>query len=284
MRPAFATSPYTVRPSQSRHGICALSRQPRVGGRLSVRMVSNEVKAKLRTGNAHNISVILLAGGVGKRMKAEIPKQLLPLCGQSVLERSLYVFIGMAEVSEVIVVLDRSLRDTPVGLACKAAGVIFADPGVERSDSVRSGCAVARTDATLICVHDAARPLVRQSDVRAVLDDGWRYGAAALAVPCKATIKSSNDGYHVTSTLDRSLLWEMQTPQCIDANVLRHALTNAYEAGAVITDDVSAVERMGYSVRLTQGHYDNIKITTPEDLIFAKAVLSSTRADIAQCA
>lgn len=229
-----------------------------------------------RTGTPKDVSVVLLAGGVGKRMGSSIPKQLLPLRGRSVLERSLEVFIGMPEIAEVVVVLDVSLRDTPIGRACKEAGAVFADPGIERADSVRSGCGIARNQATLICVHDAARPLVRPQAVRAVLNDAWLHGAAALAVPCKATIKSSDDGAHVANTLDRSRLWEMQTPQCIDAALLRRALDEAHAANAEITDDVSAVERLDIPVRLTMGHYDNVKITTPEDLVFADAVLRAS--------
>lgn len=223
-----------------------------------------------------DVSVVLLAGGRGTRMGSETPKQLLDLAGASVLERSLRAFQGLPEVREVVVILAEELRSGPAGRACAAAGAIFAEPGADRAGSVLSG-ARACVPGGLICVHDAARPLVRPARVQAVIQDARKSGAAALAVPCKATVKRSVDGHFVEKTLDRELLWEMQTPQVVRADVLCRGLEEAFEAGAVVTDDVSVVERLGMPVKLTLGDYDNVKITTPDDLLFAEAVLRDQR-------
>lgn len=224
------------------------------------------------------MSVILLAGGVGKRMGSKIPKQLLKLQGLTILERSLIALSGFSQVTEIIVVLDASLRDTTSGgLACKKFPLVkFANPGKERVDSVESAISVASPDATLYCIHDAARPLIRRADICNVIDDAWKFGAAVLAVPCKATIKSSSNSETIDETLDRSKLWEMQTPQVIDAGTLKAGFLKAHNTVAPpVTDDVSLVELLGLPVRITQGSYDNIKITTPEDILFANAVLQA---------
>ncbi len=254
-------------PSQRRFATCSQTKST-----SSVRK-QNQI---IRSGEPHDVCVILLAGGVGKRMGSTVPKQMLELGGMTILERSLKALSQLPEVSEIVVVLAPSLRDTAAGLVCAAAGAMFAEPGEERVDSVASGVAASQKEATLFCVHDAARPLVRREDVRRVISDAWRHGAAVLGVPCKATIKTSRDGQFVEETLDRSKLWEMQTPQVIDAATLRSGLAVAAASDdAPVTDDVSLVELLKLPVFLTKGKYDNIKITTPEDMLFAEAVLQS---------
>lgn len=248
----------------------------------------NPPKQVRRTGEPYGVSVILLAGGVGKRMGSKIPKQLLKLQGLTILERSLIALSDFSpQVTEIIVVLDTSLREsTSGGQACmKHPLVKFADPGKERVDSVESAIAVASPDATLYCIHDAARPLVRYGDICNVINDAWKFGAAVLAVPCKATIKSSNDSEVIDVTLDRSKLWEMQTPQVIDSHTLKAGFLKANNSVAPpVTDDVSLVELLGLPVRITQGSYDNIKITTPEDILFANAVLQAAQLELAESA
>ena len=100
-----------------------------------------------------------------------------------------------------------------------------------------------------------------------------RVGAAVLAVPCKPTIKESNDGEFVLKTLDRSKLWDIQTPQILRPQMLRDGFKNANDKGLAVTDDVSVVELMGKPVKLTVGEYTNLKLTTPEDMIIAETIL-----------
>jgi len=232
------------------------------------------------------VSVILLAGGLGSRMRADRPKQFLQLCGKTVSERSLLLFLGLPEVTQIIIVVEKRYREAYFGnYVLRDKRILFADPGLERQDSVRSGLALVpdtvdrekdETDDILVCVHDAARPLVSRSCIRSCLRDASIYGAAAIGVPVKATIKESEDGQFVRRTIDRSRLWEIQTPQVVRARLLRQGFENAMRRGLRVTDDVSVVELLDdkhYPVKITMGEYANIKITTPEDMILAEMII-----------
>ena len=126
--------------------------------------------------------------------------------------------------------------------------------------------------AELIAIHDGARPLVSQEVLERAIVRAAQCGAAAPAVPVKDTIKRARDGM-VEATLNRSELFAIQTPQVFQGDLIRTALIKALEEGAELTDDCSAVERLGIGVALTQGDYRNLKITTPEDLAVAEALL-----------
>jgi 2-C-methyl-D-erythritol 4-phosphate cytidylyltransferase len=228
-----------------------------------------------------DVAVLLLAGGVGSRMKADRPKQFLTLAGRTVLEHSLELFCAMPEVMRVVVVVGDAFRKDiePIARPLAHAGgceLCFADPGLERQDSVRSGLLRAmefgRTPE-LVCVHDSARPLVTVECVRNVLLDAREYGAAVLGVPSKATIKESADGQFVLRTIERSRLWEIQTPQVIRPDVLQRGFDKVLKEGLAVTDDGSIVEQLGERVKITIGEYTNIKITTPEDLDIANSIL-----------
>ncbi|TYI77362.1 hypothetical protein E1A91_D06G137000v1 [Gossypium mustelinum] len=172
--------------------------------------------------NEKSVSVILLAGGKGKRMGASMPKQYLPLLGQPIALYSLYTFSRMIEVKEIVVVCDPSYEDIFEEAKDKInVDLKFTLPGKERQDSVYSGLQAVDLNSELVCIHDSARPLVRSGDVEKVLKDGWLIGAAVLGVPVKATIKEANSDSYVVKTLDRKTLWEMQTPQVIKPELLR---------------------------------------------------------------
>ncbi|KAH6772624.1 Nucleotide-diphospho-sugar transferases superfamily protein [Perilla frutescens var. hirtella] len=222
-----------------------------------------------------SVSVILLAGGKGKRMGASMPKQYLPLLGQPIALYSFYTFSKMPEVKEIIVVCDPSYQDIfedakeniPVDLK-------FALPGKERQDSVYSGLEAIDLNSELVCIHDSARPLVLTSDVAKVLKDGKRIGAAVLGVAAKATIKEANSESFVVKTLDRKTLWEMQTPQVIKPDLLKKGFELVNREGLEVTDDVSIVEHLKHPVYITEGSYTNIKVTTPDDLLLAERILN----------
>lgn len=133
-------------------------------------------------------------------------------------------------------------------------------------------------DASVVCIHDSARPLVSQTAVLAALRDGVTHGAAVLGVPMKATVKESQDGEFVLRTINRSRLWEIQTPQVIKPKILADAFAFVKEKGLEVTDDVSMVEEIGLPVKLTMGEYTNIKLTTPEDLGVAEGFLKERTA------
>ncbi|KAJ1621211.1 2-C-methyl-D-erythritol 4-phosphate cytidylyltransferase-domain-containing protein, partial [Pavlovales sp. CCMP2436] len=219
-------------------------------------------------------AAIVLAGGVGSRMKADRPKQLLDLLGKPVMMHSLELFLGMPSICTVVLVLDEQYR--PMMAAHKAAHgerLQFADPGKERQDSVNNGLNFIAAGVELVCVHDSARPLVSVKNVLEVIADAAEHGAAVLAVPCKATIKESDDGQFVGKTLQRSKLWEIQTPQVVRTELLRAGFAKAAAEKLEVTDDASLVEALGKPVKLTLGEYTNFKLTTPEDMVIARNLL-----------
>lgn len=223
-----------------------------------------------------SVSVILLAGGVGKRMGAPIPKQYLELSGQPIATYALETFSAMREVGEVVIVCDPSWRyvfeERLAGLG-RRVPVKWALPGAERQDSVANGLAEVSQAAEIVAVHDSARPLVYPSDAARCMRDGAAVGAAVLGVPVKPTIKEVDKEMNVVKTLVRAALWEVQTPQCIRPALLREGFELVRQKGLEVTDDVSIIEAMGLPVKITPGSYTNIKVTTPDDMSVAVGFL-----------
>ena len=220
------------------------------------------------------VAVVLLAGGSGSRMKADRPKQFLELRGKPVLEHSIELLLGVQQMTALVLVIAEEFRslDFVAAAAERDSRIKFADPGKERQDSVSNGLASVPDECTLVAVHDAARPLVTLDAVHTCLADAATHGAAVLAVPMKATVKEGADGF-VVQTLDRSKLWEIQTPQVMRPQLLREGFRKVREEGLQVTDDVSIIEQMGEPVKLTLGEYTNLKLTTPEDMIIAETIL-----------
>ncbi|MCI5704635.1 2-C-methyl-D-erythritol 4-phosphate cytidylyltransferase [Candidatus Pseudoscillospira sp. SGI.172] len=202
-------------------------------------------------------------------------KLMLPLGDVPVLLRTLWALEQCAGITEIVVVTREDLI-VPVGQLCRDAGLVKVHKvvvgGESRTESVLAGVREADPAAELIAVHDAARPLITRDLLEKVLKTAEQYGAAAPAVPVKDTIKRAVNGV-VESTPDRSELYAVQTPQVFEHGLLLGALEKALAEGAELTDDCSAVERLGMSVRLTAGSYENIKLTTPEDLAVAESIL-----------
>lgn len=219
-------------------------------------------------------SAVVAAAGSSRRMGGA-NKLLLPLEGIPVLARTLRALDEASLVSE-IVVASREEDLLTIGDLCKTYGI--AKPvkivcgGETRAASVLAAAMECREDAAFIAVHDGARPLAEPGLIDSVIQLAFRTNAAAPAVAVKDTIKVVQDG-KVVSTPDRDTLRSIQTPQVFDAALLRAALQAAVTGDIPITDDCSAVERMGKEVYLTDGSYENIKITTPEDMALAEAIL-----------
>ena len=221
-----------------------------------------------------NVNVVILAGGVGSRMKADRPKQLLNLLGKPVLCHSIELFSKLRGVDKIIIVLDPSHREPFQHYADKDSRIEWALPGKERQDSVYNGLSATADKCSLVCIHDAARPLVTMEEVLHVIGDASEHGAAVLGVPMKATVKESEDGEFVLRTIPRSRLWEIHTPQVIKPSLLKDGFKKVQEEKLDVTDDVSIIEQLGLPVKLTQGEYTNLKITTPEDMPMAEEILS----------
>ncbi|XP_042983413.1 2-C-methyl-D-erythritol 4-phosphate cytidylyltransferase, chloroplastic-like [Carya illinoinensis] len=255
--------------------------------RITPYYAKNSDKEKSTIVMEKSISMILLAGGKGKRMEVSMPKQYLPLLGQPIAVYSLYTFSQLIQVKEIIVVCDPSYKDIFEGFICEPKGSFvlklnFALPRKERQDSIYSGLKAVDSSSELVCIPDSARPLVSTGDIEKVLKDGWLNGAAVLGVPVKATIKeisiNCRDQSFVVRTLDRKTLWEIQTPQVIKPDLLNKGFELVNRGGLEVTDDVSIVEHLKHPVYITERSYTNIKVTTPNDLLLAERIMSlSTR-------
>lgn len=219
-------------------------------------------------------SAVVPAAGSSTRMGKD--KLLLPLGEQPVLLHTLRALDACPYITEIVVVTREELI-VPIGQLCRDAAlekvrkVIVG--GATRSHSVLAGLGELSPDAELAAIHDGARPLVSQAVLEAVIRRASECGAAAPAVPVKDTMKRARDGL-VTATLDRAELRAVQTPQVFQVDLIKTALQKALEDGAELTDDCAAVERLGIGVALTEGDYCNLKLTTPEDLAVAEALLA----------
>lgn len=218
-------------------------------------------------------TAVVPAAGRSVRMGED--KLFLPLGEVPVILRTLRTLESSPYITEIIIAA-REEQLVPLGQLCKEAGLAkvrkIVVGGETRSASVLAGIREADPASELIAVHDGDRPLVTVDIVNAAIEKAAQRGAAAPAVPVKDTVKRSADGV-VTATLDRTELYAVQTPQVFEHGLILGALEKAMADGAELTDDCSAVERIGMPVCLTEGSYDNIKLTTPEDLAVAEAIL-----------
>lgn len=221
-------------------------------------------------------SVIFLAGGTGSRMKAEIPKQYLLIQNKPLALHSFEVFLLLPEVKEIIVVCEKEYEHL-FKTYQNDVELIFVPPGKRRQDSVFNGIQLLNLETVvgdrLVCIHDSARPLIDVDLVRSVVQTAADWGAAVAGVQVKSTIKFCDAAQMVVNTLDRSHLWEIQTPQVVSLNLLNEGFKQAHEQNFTVTDDVSLVELIGRPVKVVEGSYRNIKVTTPEDLILVNRYL-----------
>jgi len=237
--------------------------------------------------NLSDIGFVLLAGGTGSRMKADIPKQFLSLKGVPILHHSLDLFLEKLAptLPIVVLVMDPMYQPEYQPIVDKYKGrLVFANPGKERQGSVENGLSkmveLVGDNCKYVAVHDSARPLVSIEEIYNVINDAREYGAAVLGVPSKSTIKESADGSLVLRTIPRARLWEVHTPQVIKVETLLRGFKKVSQEDLEVTDDVSIVEALGEPVKLTRGEYTNIKITTPEDMDVASAILEERKAGL----
>jgi 2-C-methyl-D-erythritol 4-phosphate cytidylyltransferase/2-C-methyl-D-erythritol 2,4-cyclodiphosphate synthase len=215
------------------------------------------------------VSAIIAAGGVGARLGARTPKQLLDIGGQSMLDRSVAAFARHARVSEVIVVLPPDLaRDPTLSLTPGTRPVRVVAGGARRQDSVANGFDHLSRDAEVVLVHDAARPFVGGELIDRTIDAAAAHGAAIPALQARDTVKRARESL-VVETLERETIFLAQTPQGFRRDVLAQAIAIG-RSGIDATDEAMLAERAGRPVHLITGDPDNIKITTEGDLEAAR--------------
>lgn len=217
-----------------------------------------------------NIAVILGAGS-GTRMNADKNKMLLEISGKTVIERTVGVFAQMPAIDEIIVVCKESELDAFESVLSDY-DISYCFGGETRQDSVAN--AVDTIDnCSLLVIHDGARPLITEEEVLAAIDKANEYGASAVGVPVKDTIKVVDGDMQIVDTPDRASLVSIRTPQVISFEIYKKALELARSQGKCFTDDSALVENLGESVYAVIGDYGNIKITTPEDIALAENIL-----------
>ena len=231
--------------------------------------------------------LLLPAAGTGRRMRSEVPKQYLPLAGRTVLEVTLSRFLGLPGLVGVMLVTSGDLPEAVEAALARCPVPVQRVPGgATRAESVRNGLVGLRDlsgtrtaamsgdgEGDWVLVHDAARPCVRPDDVESLLRMARAPEGGLLAAPVRDTIKRvAADGF-VDETVDRASLMHALTPQLFPARVLLDAIEAALAAGYPVTDEASAVERAGWRPRAVAGAADNLKITHPEDLAIARAIL-----------
>lgn len=221
------------------------------------------------------VSAVIPAAGSSSRMGDGCNKLLYELQGIPLLARTLLAFERCPLVDEIIVAC-READMLPYARLCEAYGVTKARQmvrgGDTRAASVWLGVQACDPRAELIAVHDGARPLLRQQTLMQVIRDAGEHGAAAPLLPMKDSVKRLEDGF-IAADVPRATLAAAQTPQVFARGWLEKALRNAQEKGLAPTDDCAAAELIGVSVYASPGDYTNIKVTTPEDLLVARAFL-----------
>lgn len=215
---------------------------------------------------------VIVAAGSASRMGG-IDKVMAPLDEEPMILRTVRAFQNCDAIREIVVVTREDLLTAIMGL-CKDMDKVKAvvAGGKDRPESVRLGLNALSDKVKLAAIQDGARPLVTNAVIDRTVRAANTYGAAAPGIPVKDTIKTVRGGL-VSDTPDRSTLQAIQTPQVFDYDLLRGALKKAWEEDAPITDDCSAVERLGFKVKIVEGDERNIKITTPLDLKIARLFL-----------
>jgi len=225
----------------------------------------------------NSTSAIVLAAGRGRRLKTRVSKPLIKIKFMPILIYSLKKLSLNRQIREIILVVNK-LNQAGVWRAVKkyrirkVTHIVLG--GLRRQDSVYNGLRKINSQANLVLIHDSARPFIDRKSLSSVIKEAQIQGAAILAIPLKATVKYASRQYFVKDTLNRDNLWEIQTPQVFKKELIQKAYKRF--GNIEVTDDAALVERLGAKVKIVPGPYFNIKITTPEDLIVARAIAKYT--------
>jgi len=228
------------------------------------------------------VNAVIVAAGEGRRIGGEIPKPFLPIGGRPMILHTLNRFAESQTVRKVILV-------TAARQISRCHELIQSDPtlhrleaviqagGFRRQDSVGQGLERLDRDCDVVVIHDGARPFVSPHLIDRCVEVAFREGAVVVGIPVRSTIKVVSVERQIQETPPRGSLWEIQTPQVFRTEIIREACRRAAEEGIEATDDAMLVERLGKKVSVVEGAAANIKITLPEDLLWAEALLREGR-------
>ena len=229
------------------------------------------------------ISALIVAGGSGVRMKDSRPKQYIPLKGLPIVAHTLRAFDACPRIDQLVWVMPQDDLEKCGQPLLSSIGlkkpVLRVAGGPRRQDSVYNGLKAIASDDGIVAIHDGVRPFVRSAQIVACILGAEAMGACILGIPAHDTLKQVDAFGGIVQTLSRESIWLAQTPQVFRCDLIRAAHEKARSDGVTGTDDAFLVERMGKPVGVIPGSRFNIKITTPEDLVLAEAILRNWRQD-----
>lgn len=228
-------------------------------------------------------NVIIPSAGAGKRMGANQNKLFLTINDEAIIAHTVRVFVDDDLCEKIILPINPIEKETFIekfnASSISLEKIQFIEGGSERQYSVRNGLVAVSKGTEIVLVHDGARPFITKNQVGELVCAAKIHGGTVLAARVKDTIKKAKDNF-VEETVERESLWSIQTPQAFRVEVLQKAHKLAEEENYLGTDESSLVERIGYQVYISEGNYENIKLTTQEDIIFAEAIIKRRSSDV----
>ncbi|TFB09169.1 2-C-methyl-D-erythritol 4-phosphate cytidylyltransferase [Candidatus Atribacteria bacterium MT.SAG.1] len=223
------------------------------------------------------IVALIAAAGKGKRMNARISKPFIPISGKPILAYTIEKFEKCILIDKIYLVVspeEKEICRKNIILKYNFSKVqALIDGGETRQNSIYNGLKALDKDTDIVVIHDGARPLVDETIIQKSIEKAQKYGAAIAAIPIKDTVKKSERNFFINKTLNRKEIWRAQTPQTFKYDLILPAYHKAYKDKYLTTDDAAIVERYGHKVKLIIGSEENIKITTPFDIIVAENFL-----------
>ncbi|MBN8049492.1 MULTISPECIES: 2-C-methyl-D-erythritol 4-phosphate cytidylyltransferase [Paraclostridium] len=222
--------------------------------------------------------VVIVAAGTGSRMKKDINKQFIKLKNKEIVAHTIEKFYNSENIDDIVVVIredEEEYFNKNIKEKYGFTNIKVAHGGNERQDSVFNGIKMLKKECDVVLIHDGARPFVTDDIIKKSINKANEHNAIVVGVKVKDTIKVVSDNGNIVDTPNRSYLWAVQTPQVFKYDIITKAYEDAYNNNYYGTDDAMLVERIGYNVKMIEGSYNNIKITTQEDLEFGEQILKN---------
>lgn len=219
--------------------------------------------------------VVIVAAGTGSRMKKDINKQFIKLKNKEIVAHTIEKFYNSENIDDIVVVIredEEEYFNKNIKEKYGFTNIKVAHGGNERQDSVFNGIKMLKKECDVVLIHDGARPFVTDDIIKKSINKANEHNAIVVGVKVKDTIKVVSDNGNIVDTPNRSYLWAVQTPQVFKYDIITKAYEDAYNNNYYGTDDAMLVERIGYNVKMIEGSYNNIKITTQEDLEFGEQI------------